>query len=227
MKNNIARFVLFSLVFLFSSHLLQAQTNVVINGSFENGSSPWTIQYLGFPAGTIGPSFSGNAPDGSNYLYFGRASGQVSQGFSVESGVTYMLTFSAIAFDGANQLTVGLNYALPPVQYNCVFTNIMPVSQGNGPFNTNWQTFAYTFQSAFIGYAEVRFTYLVDMAYVGPPLDQQFYGSGGIDNVTVIRVVPEPGTVGLLMLGALGLLAARLSVKSAIRIPAEIKQGRK
>lgn len=191
--------------------LASAATNLVTNGSFENGLSGWTIGGVAgqgytsaaifygaaqaYPNGAFGEAVPANnaptnSPDavGERAAYFvdDLATNQtLSQSITISTAGTYQIGFSAYA--PAN------GYANP---YEAAFSGVIAnVSLANytvssGPVTT-WQTFAASTNLA-PGVYQVDFTFNTR----GYPAKDVV-----IDQVYVIGTVPEPGTYALMFAG--------------------------
>src|ERR1700733_10169556 len=156
-------------VFCLSPMLTNAQGNLIMNGSFEaNGGSfnGWALQADGFSLGNQG-SFPGvpiTIPDGNNFAFYQGALsdvygfGGLDTSINTSPGQNYILSFSAIAFDGTNFASASINGSLLP---SLNFISTVPISQGSHDpslYNTTWQSFSFAFQAT-SPLTEVSFKY--------------------------------------------------------------------
>ncbi len=187
----------------------RSQGNLVLNGSFEDGSGSlnnWIVAQFG-PNPSPGVELGGAAIDGNYCALFTRDGGSISQTLSTTAGVFYDLNFWALQYDGTNRSSVSVNGSLLSAINFSRYVFISPLGQNN-PFyqiNTNWENFNFVFQATSANtsllFSETPFTY-VDS-------DHTFYDShGGLDAISV-TVVPEPSAVALLGVGLAGWLARR------------------
>jgi hypothetical protein len=118
------------------------------------------------------------------------------------------LNFLAIEFQGTNDVSVSVNGSLLATLN---FAKTTPINNGFGPFNNTWESFNYTFQATSLS-TTLTFHYnnqLVAVPEVPNGFQYDlFYGSGGIDAISV-TVAPEPSTVVLLGAGLFGWLIRR------------------
>ena len=185
----------------------RAQSTILTNGSFENVFGGWSLYYDGGVnyayTWANSNSFGGTpVPDGNYFLAFDQHDGRFSQYFPVASHAAYLLTFSAICFDGTNSLDFLLGGMINLYQYHCLFTNTPPVG---GPYNHTWQDFSFVFESDISPYMTLQFNFT--RQFIGGQ------GSGGIDNISIVQIVPEPSTLALLGLAALGGFVVRQRAK--------------
>ena len=184
---------------------------IITNGSFENGGAGWNLYSDGginydYFLGTTN-SFGGTpVPDGNYFLGFDQHDGIIWQNFNVTNGGIYLLTFSAICFAGTNSLDATVRGPFGSYQYDCLFTNTPPVS---GPYNHIWQDFSIVFEGDLSRLMQISFVFT--RQFIGGQ------GSGGLDNISIVQIVPEPSTLALLGLGALAGAAWRVRSRTRDR----------
>jgi hypothetical protein len=86
------------------------------------------------------------------------------------------------------------------------FTNTLPINTGFGLYNTNWQSFSFIFQASSSVVTTIAFSYSPQTV-----IDSEndiFYGSGGLDAVSV-TAVPQPSIFTLALLGSGALIYVR------------------
>jgi hypothetical protein len=197
------------LTVLLTSASSHAQGNLIINGSFEStntayypGFYAWAVGGTGFSQGYSG-QYGSVAPDGNRFAFFtGNLSfpdyGTLDTYINTSAGAYYLLSFSAIAFDGTNSASVNVNGSLlATLNFNVT----IPVAQVFGSYNTNWQGFSYVFQAS-SSLTEITFKYSaqeVDVPDSSGGYDF-FPGAGGFDAISVIAV-PEPSPSVLILFG--------------------------
>jgi hypothetical protein len=142
-------------------------------------------------------------PDTSVYggsFLFQYVGGTISQTFSTVPGFYYALTFSAIEYQGSNNVSVNLNGNLTTLNFT---TPVVPPGSV-GIINTNSQNFSFNFIATSIT-ATLSFNYSPQEVVVPDfPGYDIYYGDGAIGQISVIAV-PEPSAAWLLLLGG-GLL---------------------
>jgi len=190
-----------------------ANANLIVNGSFEDNTatfvsnvnagddtmnlnpgasnlSPWSV--ISGDVAWVGPSnpFGLSASDGNYFLdltgYERTAHGGVTESISTQIGGTYLLTF-----DIGNSTT-----------YNPSISASIWATAGNnsiifGNTTNSWQSAAMTFQATSTS-TLVTLQGWAGQAYIG------------LDNVSVVQTaspVPEPSTIALMGIGAVGLAA--------------------
>jgi hypothetical protein len=194
---------------------LNAQSNLILNGSFEAQSVPTSPGYITasvafwspvnggsdlITAGYVG----GSASDGLNFVdiignpglvaYTGPYPTGISQDVSLDAGVTYHLTFDFNG-DAANSPR-SLAYSLGSLISGSVDVGSMNAFGGLGPV-TPWQTVSVYVTPSTSGSYTLAFT-----------TDQGAYGSPYLDNVS-IAAVPEPTTLALVTAGGLLIFSFR------------------
>jgi hypothetical protein len=141
-------------------------------------------------------------PDSNTLAYgygfvFQEGGGTISQTFGTVPGFYYALTFSAIEYQGTNNVSFNLNGSQTPLTFT---TRTAPVNDGYGVINTNFQAFSFNFMATSIT-ATLSFNYFPQVVVVPDPPGQDFhYGVGAIYNVSV-SAVPEPPPIALLGMG--------------------------
>jgi hypothetical protein len=205
--------------FCLSAKLANAQGNLIANGSFENNGgsfSGWAFPGNNFSLGNQG-SFTGvpiTVPDGNVFAFY---QGDISDTHSfagldtsinTSPGQNYILSFSAIAFDGTNSASASINGSLLP---SLNFISTVPISEGSHDpslYNTTWQNFSFAFQAT-SPLTEVTLKYSVQgIAIPDGAIYDYLYGAGGFDNISVTGA-PEPSTMALLGASVVGWLACR------------------
>jgi Protein of unknown function (DUF642)/PEP-CTERM motif len=202
MKTNYYLILLLATLCL-SATPVQAQGNLVVNGSFEaNGGSlsSWSVVYNQFHIG-VGVGSTPDAPDGNYIAYFSSYGGTISQVLSTVPGAYYDLTFSALDFEGNNSagvsagsLSVELNFTAP----------VVPLGSFVG--NTNWQSFAFTFEASS---TQTTLTFGAATQY---DIVNDYYGTVNLDDIAV-TAVPEPSIVALLGIGLAGVFICRRLIR--------------
>jgi hypothetical protein len=140
-------------------------------------------------------------PDTSAYggfFVFKEGGGTISQTFSTVPGFYYALTFSAIEYQGSNNVSVNLNGS----QTTLIFTTpTAPVNDGYGVINTNTQDFSFNFMATSIT-ATLSFNYFPQVVVVPDPPGQDFHYGDGAIAFTSVSAVPEPSSSALVLLGS-------------------------
>jgi hypothetical protein len=193
-----------------------AEANLIVNGSFEQGGTGWSLT----GDGGFGPgsTWSLTPPEGSNVSVFGGggsfAAGIVSTPFSLTAGQEY--TFS---FESAGQAAYNSSFGTLPwepgkmgIAYSFYYSDV-PVNNPNRimvesivyPTAVNaWATSTHTVTAPLSGNAVVA-AYLSKNAWAGNVANVYV----GTDNFSV-TAVPEPGTLALAGVGvAVAACAAR------------------
>jgi hypothetical protein len=198
--------VLIAMAALSQPTISNAQGNLFINGNFEaNGGSfsGWAVQGNGF-------TLESGGPDGNDFAFHQGSSSpinysELSTSINTSPGQNYVLTFSAIAFDGTNSASVSINNSLLA---SLNFTSTVPVNVDNQyTYNTYWQNFSFIFQAT-SPLTGLFFKYTIQETVI-PEEDgfqyDEFYGAGGFANFSV-TAAPEPTPVALLGAGLVGWL---------------------
>jgi hypothetical protein len=136
--------------FCLSAKLANAQGNLIANGSFEaNGGSfnGWALQGNSFSLGGLNQI----PPDGNNFAFYQGSTSDTHSFAGLDTFITtsagqnYILSFSAIAFDGTNSASASINGSLLA---SLNFISTVPVNVNTqGGYNTDWQNFTFTFQA--------------------------------------------------------------------------------
>jgi hypothetical protein len=179
-----------------------AQGNLVINGSFEDSvpSNDWRVvcygqgSYSGVGFGDL--NFSPYAVDGNNVAFLYMSGGEISQDLPTVAGEYYDLSFSAIELQGVNYTYVSAGSLAAVLN----FTSSVSIQNGNGPDNTNWDSFNFTFQASA---ANTTLAFICEPQHIIGP---DYYGEDALDAISV-TAVPEPSSVALLGAGLIGGLA--------------------
>jgi hypothetical protein len=172
-----------------SAALTARAQNLVNNPGFETGDfTGWTQFGDTSFSGVANLSPDGTPPHSGNFLsYFGPTSG--TGGIQQNIGGTVSGNLYNISFWLANSDTS--------------FTNAATVTFGSTTLLslTNSPSFGFT-QFTYTGIAASSNNALLQFGFYNPPLYWD------LDDVSVTAAVPEPGTVGLIALGALGVVGA-------------------
>jgi hypothetical protein len=173
---------------VFAAAALTARAqNLVTNPGFETGDfTGWTQFGDTGDDGVSGQSPDGTLPHSGNFLaWFGN--------FTADGGITQTLTSSATTFNVDFYLAAGQGGAGDYFMVDLGSAGTIYSLAGNGQF----------------GYIHVVIDNVV--AGTNPVLAIHTFNAPSwwdLDDVTVTAVVPEPGTLGLIALGALGLVGA-------------------
>jgi hypothetical protein len=194
---------------------LNAQSNLILNGSFEAQSVPTSPGYItasvAFWSPVNGGSdlitsgyVGGSASDGVNFVdiignpglvgYTGPYPTGISQSVLLDAGVTYLLKFDYNG-DAANSPR-SLAYSLGSLLSGSVDVGSLNAFSGLGTV-TPWETLSAYITPTSSGSYTLAFT-----------TDQGAYGSPYLDNVS-LTAVPEPTTLALVGLGGLAMLLRR------------------
>ena len=212
-----------------------AATNLLINGSFENGFTGWTTnlgpapqgtapvvinynQASDYPTGAFGEAINTNnvasaSPDavGTKLAYFSSDTANphtLSQLVNLIAGVTYSIGFDYYApLNGINNpFDATLGFTLGGVP---IGASLLAGTPAGTPGQT-WLNFSTSFVAQSSGPQSLAF---------------QFNGGGvtaadfGIDRVYLTTAVPEPGTWALMLLG-FGAVGYSLRRRRAQHLPA-------
>ena len=178
--------------------MMVSAQNLVTNGSFESGLTGWTMNRNDCASFVnnlfTGPAYSGTkspgvgiAEDGASEMGFGAVSCTpgISEDLTTIAGQTYNL---------------GFWFVLGPSQLN--IPNVFSVSVDGDVLGSGQITqYAWTqFTTSFVGTGDDK------LSFSGNNPNGVTY----LDNVRVIAVTPEPGTMTLMATGLVGLVGSRL-----------------
>lgn len=189
----------------------QASANLIVNGSFEEPAiegAPWFKVYTtagqGLTGWTVGErsvdlvhdNFGGTGPayDGVQFLDLAGTPGPgaISQGFATVIGQMYELTFAYANNPGLSPASADVALDGATLAYSTTISH-----SGSSPSDNLWTLFSYKFE-ALDDFTTLSFTSL---------------GGGGNSGILLddvqINEVPEPGSIVLLSLGALGVCGLR------------------
>lgn len=179
--------------------------NMITNGSFENNGAAagtWDIRnsISGWTVGDKGVeqrnNVAGTAQAGTNFVELDTTGNSwISQSVATGYGDKYLLSFFYAPREGTNHNTNGID-----VLWNGALLTSMSKDAGNG---SPW----------------IKYDFLVTA--FAPVTALQFRASGNsdsfggsLDNVSLVRAVPEPASFGIFALGGLALLATTRRRKS-------------
>jgi hypothetical protein len=155
----------------------------------------------------IGNGYITPVPDTSAYggsFLFQSGGGTISQTFSTVTGFYYALTFSAIEYQGSNNVIVNLNGSQTVLTFT---TPVVPPNNYN-IINTNAQDFSFNFMAT-SNRTTLSFNYFPEFAIVPDPPGQDLYYGYGAIAFTSVSAVPEPSPSLLVLLGSGALIYYR------------------
>jgi hypothetical protein len=182
-----------------------AQANIVVNGDFTNNLSNWQTSPVVDPRQGTDYSFAATGTYGggifASFGYGNAPGGVLSQTLATVANSTYTLTFQYGALLGTN------GQALEIVLRDTIGSQdllVQAVADANPSSDLNdfLDSYTYTFTATSTA-TLLQFSDISELSFVT---------DGILDNVAV-NVVPEPGSVALLGLGMLGLMAGRRKLR--------------